>query len=143
MNLHQTAGCVLFNPAKTHVFLIHKDCLDEWLLPKGHIEKGETDQAAALRELGEETGFCDYFFVSKKPVSESIFEFNDNYGRRAKKKLIVFAVVLKSEKIVTDSSRKEGVAKGKWWTINQSLKTASYGNIKTAIQKAHEQIKSV
>jgi 8-oxo-dGTP pyrophosphatase MutT (NUDIX family) len=28
----------------------------EWLLPKGHIEAGETPEAAALREVGEEAG---------------------------------------------------------------------------------------
>ena len=29
---------------------------NEWLLPKGHIEKGEEDGDAALREVQEETG---------------------------------------------------------------------------------------
>jgi 8-oxo-dGTP pyrophosphatase MutT (NUDIX family) len=30
-----------------------------WLFPKGNIEKGETPQAAALREISEETGLPD------------------------------------------------------------------------------------
>ena len=29
---------------------------DEWIFPKGHIERGETAEDAALRELREETG---------------------------------------------------------------------------------------
>ncbi len=29
-----------------------------WVLPQGHIEEGETPEAAALRELQEETGMC-------------------------------------------------------------------------------------
>ena len=33
-----------------------KDVADEWLLPKGHIEDGETPSEAALREVREETG---------------------------------------------------------------------------------------
>ena len=28
----------------------------EWVLPKGHIEPGETPEAAAVREVGEEAG---------------------------------------------------------------------------------------
>jgi 8-oxo-dGTP pyrophosphatase MutT (NUDIX family) len=30
-----------------------------WDFPKGHLEKGETDESAALRELLEETGIAD------------------------------------------------------------------------------------
>jgi 8-oxo-dGTP pyrophosphatase MutT (NUDIX family) len=29
-----------------------------WTFPKGHLEAGETPEAAALREVAEETGFC-------------------------------------------------------------------------------------
>jgi 8-oxo-dGTP pyrophosphatase MutT (NUDIX family) len=30
----------------------------EWVLPKGHIEPGETPEAAAVREVQEEAGVC-------------------------------------------------------------------------------------
>ena len=30
----------------------------EWVLPKGHIEPGETPEAAAVREVEEEAGVC-------------------------------------------------------------------------------------
>src|SRR4051812_45054298 len=32
------------------------DNRDIWVLPKGHIEKGETPEAAAVREIAEEAG---------------------------------------------------------------------------------------
>lgn len=32
---------------------------DRWDLPKGHVDPGETDMEAALRELEEETGFAE------------------------------------------------------------------------------------
>lgn len=48
----------------------------EWVLPKGHIEPGETTQEAAIREIREETGLeaaiaatlgpIDYWFVAGK-----------------------------------------------------------------------------
>ena len=40
-------GCVL---------LVHRPKYDDWAFPKGKLEPGETWEAAALREVEEETG---------------------------------------------------------------------------------------
>ncbi|MDQ3704891.1 MAG: NUDIX hydrolase [Chloroflexota bacterium] len=38
------------------VVAVHRNRHTDWSLPKGHIEKGETQEQAALREVKEETG---------------------------------------------------------------------------------------
>jgi 8-oxo-dGTP diphosphatase len=38
------------------VVLIHRPKRRDWSFPKGKVEPGETDQACAVREVGEETG---------------------------------------------------------------------------------------
>jgi len=38
------------------VLLVHRPRYDDWSLPKGKLEPGETSEAAALREVEEETG---------------------------------------------------------------------------------------
>jgi 8-oxo-dGTP pyrophosphatase MutT (NUDIX family) len=40
----------------THVALVHRARYDDWSLPKGKLEHGESDLTAAVREVGEELG---------------------------------------------------------------------------------------
>jgi ADP-ribose pyrophosphatase YjhB (NUDIX family) len=53
------AGGVVVRPKQKglEVLIIRpSDGTEEWVLPKGHIESGEQPEAAALREVSEETG---------------------------------------------------------------------------------------
>jgi 8-oxo-(d)GTP phosphatase len=42
--------------AAAEVLLVHRAAYDDWSLPKGHVDPGESDVDAALREVLEETG---------------------------------------------------------------------------------------
>lgn len=48
------AGGVVVNREGKVLVLGHSD--GAWVFPKGHVEEGETSQAAALREVAEEAG---------------------------------------------------------------------------------------
>jgi 8-oxo-dGTP diphosphatase len=39
------------------VALVHRPKYDDWSLPKGKLDEGEAWEAAALREVAEETGY--------------------------------------------------------------------------------------
>lgn len=39
------------------VLVVHRPAYDDWSLPKGKLEPGETHEAAAKREVHEETGW--------------------------------------------------------------------------------------
>jgi 8-oxo-dGTP diphosphatase len=54
----RAAGGVVLrdSPAGREVLLVHRGRYDDWTLPKGKCEPGETDEACALREVAEETG---------------------------------------------------------------------------------------
>jgi 8-oxo-dGTP diphosphatase len=54
------AGVVLWSPAEpggVRVAVVHRPKYDDWSLPKGKLDPGETTPAAAVRETAEETGF--------------------------------------------------------------------------------------
>jgi 8-oxo-dGTP pyrophosphatase MutT (NUDIX family)/phosphohistidine phosphatase SixA len=52
------AGAVLwrFRDGRTELAVIHRPRYDDWSLPKGKLERGESLAAAAVREIREETG---------------------------------------------------------------------------------------
>lgn len=56
------------------VLLLRRDSRDEWRLPKGHVEDGETDQEAALREVAEESGYDDLVIVADLGVAHLDFD---------------------------------------------------------------------
>ena len=50
----RAAGCVVVRDGR--VLLIHRERYDDWSLPKGKLDPGESWEDAALREVAEETG---------------------------------------------------------------------------------------
>lgn len=54
---HSAGGVVYRRTAHgLEVLLVERKRYADWSLPKGHLEPGETHEAAALREIEEETG---------------------------------------------------------------------------------------
>ena len=57
--IRAAGGAVLRAAAdrRGEVLLVHRPGHRDWTLPKGKIERGESDEEGALREVAEETGF--------------------------------------------------------------------------------------
>lgn len=50
----EAAGGVVIDDGR--VLVVHRPRYDDWSLPKGKLDPGETHEEAALREVAEETG---------------------------------------------------------------------------------------
>lgn len=55
------AGAVLWRPQECtgtpEIAVIHRPRYDDWSLPKGKVDPGETEAVTAVREIAEETGY--------------------------------------------------------------------------------------
>ncbi len=54
---HSAGGVILEDGRVLLILMLNLTGSKIWTFPKGHIEPGETPEAAALREVAEETGF--------------------------------------------------------------------------------------
>lgn len=86
----RSAGVVLYRdtPSGKRLFLL-LDYGRHWDYPKGHVEHGEDDTAAALRELEEETGIREVKLVPGFS-HEIVYYFRTPRGRLVRKSVIFF-----------------------------------------------------
>jgi 8-oxo-dGTP diphosphatase len=74
------AGAVLWRPSgdpdAPEIAIIHRPRYDDWSLPKGKVDPGETEPVTAVREVYEETGYRAHLgrrlIAVSYPVEQSI-----------------------------------------------------------------------
>ena len=119
------AGGVVTNP-KGKVLFIYRN--NKWDLPKGKLDKGESIEDCAIREVMEETGVKGLRIVNFLKTTYHIFKNNGTYTL---KEVHWFAMKTEySGKLKPE--KKEGIVKVKWKgpkKIQKALQN-SYTNIK-------------
>lgn len=76
----EAAGGLIFNSKNERLFIYR---FGKWDLPKGKIEKDETHEEGAIREVQEETGLKEVSIVSELPSTFHIF---DHKGKKVLKR---------------------------------------------------------
>ncbi len=61
---------------RVELLIVHRPRYDDWSLPKGKLDDGETDEQCAVREVREETGLDVRLLSELEPVS-----YDDHRGR--------------------------------------------------------------
>ncbi|MDD5585074.1 MAG: NUDIX domain-containing protein [Candidatus Omnitrophica bacterium] len=132
-----SSGGVIIKIADSDIkVLLIEDSYGHWTWPKGNIEKGETSEQAAIREISEEVGLTNvrliekidkvqYFYRLKgrlifKIVYIYLFEANGNEGLK----------VLKSE-----------IEDAQWLSSKEALQKIEYKGAKKILKKAIDRFK--
>lgn len=130
-----SAGGILIN-SENKVYLINKIDRNEWSLPKGKVEEGESNLEAAVREVKEETGYTDIKVLSNNQIGFDKYKFKSFRDDVVIDKTVYFfpMKVLKEEQIMTPEMEKEGL-EGGWFTFEEAVKKVPFKSIKDLIRK--------
>ncbi|MEM3684461.1 MAG: NUDIX domain-containing protein [Conexivisphaerales archaeon] len=131
----RSAGAVVFysdNGIRFYLLLLNSNRLD---LPKGQIEQGEDEMAAAMRETKEETGLDLRFIEGFKKVIE--YYYARPGGERVHKSVTFFLAESKSRN-VRISTEHEGYV---WLTYEDAIRRASYRSTRLLISSAENFIR--
>lgn len=115
---------------RAHVLLI-RDPYQNWGLPKGHVEAGEEELEAALREVREETGLAD--LTPGPSVGTIDWYFRD--GPRLIHKTCTFWL-MRSARGEPVPEVAEGISACVWLPLDEAIEQVSYDNARDMVRAA-------
>ncbi|MBE7535276.1 MAG: NUDIX domain-containing protein [Anaerolineales bacterium] len=125
------AGCVVFQEkGKRKTYLVVSSSTGKhWILPKGHIERGESPRQAALRELREEAGVVGKI-VQTGPTQ--------SYAMKNEDVTVQYYIVRLTKTVTPDENRTL-----RWETQKKALELLSFDEAKGALRESVKSIRQV
>lgn len=117
------------------VFLLIRDSYGNLGFPKGHLEKGEPPDQAALREVIEETGVDKPALRGHVDTIDWYFRFR---GRLIHK--ICHFYLMETESDQTSPQRAEGITECQWVPFDDAFAAVSYANARHVLKRANEMV---
>jgi 8-oxo-dGTP pyrophosphatase MutT (NUDIX family) len=128
-----SAGGIVFRKEGAEpLYLLIRDSYRNWGFPKGHLEEGELPDAAALREVTEETGLKSLALHSAVETIDWHFRFR---GRLIHK--VCHFYLMESADARTKPQRAEGITACRWACYADASRLLSYANAREVLAHAH------
>ncbi len=126
----RAAGCAVVLAARRHPQTGEL----VWGLPKGHVERGESSPAAAVREVREETGLRAEI---ERPLGDITYWFvrHDEAGKpvRVWKRVRFFLMRNRGGRFTDRDGEMDEV---RWFTLDEAEATATYPNERELVRRA-------
>jgi bis(5'-nucleosidyl)-tetraphosphatase len=129
-----SAGAIVFRDdevRRARMFLVLHYPAGHWDFPKGAVEKGETEQQAARREILEETGLRIEAFV---PNFRKEIEYHYRRQDMLAHKRVVFFLAKTNESKIRISFEHSGYD---WLPFDQSIRRLTFENARSVLREAN------
>jgi 8-oxo-dGTP pyrophosphatase MutT (NUDIX family) len=127
-----SSGIIIFRNKGKIEFLFLKRREGFLDMPKGHIEKGESELIAAKREALEETGLTVNLLEGFRELQEYWYTYE---GEKIWKKVSLYLGNVSDNSEVHISQEHTGFV---WLSLDESMKSLSFQNQKEIIRKAYD-----
>ena len=129
MKQEKSCGAVVFRKreGEPQILLIRHQNGGHWAFPKGHVEKKETEEETALREIREETGL--------KVKLDTDFRATVSYSPKPEvmKEVVYFAA--KADKDAAPKRQEEEVLAIDWFVPEDALDQVTYENDRQILEE--------
>ena len=99
------------------------------VLPKGHLDPGETDEAAAVREVAEETGVVAELIDKLGDVEYSY----ERRGRRRSKRVAFYLFEYRSGSL---EDHDHEIEEARWMPLNEAVRDLTYKGEREIVRRA-------
>lgn len=129
----EAAGGLVFNKNGEVLFIYRRGT---WDLPKGKIDPGETKEAAAIREVQEETGIQQ--ITLQELFSTTYHTYRENKQRILKR---TYWFVMETPEMELTPQAEENIEKAVWWDVQKFLSgnSAIYKSLREVLEKILKQ----
>lgn len=127
----RAAGCVVLarDPTGRLLVLLIQDRRGIWTLPKGHVDEGESDEEAAVREVAEETGIHCTIAERLERITYPIY----HHGRWQDKQVTFFLASAAPEP--PTPAVDEGIRTAAWVLLDEAPPKIIYRQIRNLLQR--------
>jgi|SRR3989344_5632246 len=126
-----SAGMVVYNPKLKKYLLLEYET--HWGFVKGGVEKNETREEAAKRELKEETGIREFKYLD---FEAKISYFYRKNKETVYKEVVFFLITTKNEEIKISNEHKSY----RWCDVKEANKLIKFKNTKDVFEEANKLI---
>jgi len=124
-----SAGIIVFRNNKRREYLVLHYGAGHWDFAKGKIEKNESPEEAALRELNEETGIENIEMLEFREKVRYVFQ---RGKRKVFKEVEFFLGKTNSSKVILSDEHTEF----KWLAFEKAIDQLTFDNAKELLKKA-------